>query len=75
MKLKDLLQEVSKFAEENPDLLDKHVAILNEDIVMGEFVEDEEASEDNDWSPDGHWKIGKTVSCCLEKVEGEWSTK
>jgi hypothetical protein len=75
MTLKELVQKVNKFAEENPDLLDEYVATLKEEVVIGEYIEDEEASEDNDWSPAGHWKIGKTVCLLPEKVEGEWSTK
>lgn len=71
MTIKELKKRVDaaykKFADVKTDLV-----VLGDSIRFGEYVEDEEASEDNDWSPEGHWVIGKTVLTLPEKVEGPW---
>ena len=71
MTVKDIQNKINKFAAEHPDLLNEHVVTDCGWLRIGEFVEDEEPSDENDWAPDGHWKFGETLMVLPENTKEE----
>lgn len=75
MNIKELKRRVDEAFKKFPNAKAPIVRLGNE-LRFGVYVEDEEPSEDNDWSPEGHWELDPELVCLLpEEVEGSWRTK
>lgn len=72
MTIKDIQNTFNKFAAEHPDMLNEPVVMDSGWLVIGHYIVDEPASEDNDWTDEGHWDIGKTVMCLPEDTGAKY---
>lgn len=61
MTLNQLIDRCNEVVKKNPELGDKFLALNGECLEIAEFIEDEEANEDNNWAPEGHWKHGEFI--------------
>lgn len=62
MTLQALADRINELLAKKPKLANKDLALNGETLEIAEFIEDEEASEDNDWCPSGHWKHGEFIA-------------
>lgn len=68
MTIADLKRYVDKVYERDPNNKTP-IVVRGDSLYFGEFIEDEPASEDNNWAPDGHWKFGDFIIPLPEKAE------
>ena len=71
MTVKDIQNKINKFAAEHPDLLNEPVVTDCGWLRIGRFIEDEPASEENDYAPDGYWQFGETLMILPEDTKEE----
>ena len=68
MTLKEIANRCNELIEKKPELAGFGVALKGDALYIAKFVEDEPASEENDWNPDGHW-VYKDFVTLLERAE------
>ena len=72
MTIKDIQNKLNKFATEHPDLLNAPVVTDGGWLVIGHFIEDEDPSEENDYTPDGYWELGRAVIALPEDTGAKY---